>query len=83
LLSLEEVAGHAFLVLIGGIDTTTALLSNTFIHLQQHPEERARLLADPQLLDTAFHRTAASPAIAVTLKNTLSCLPDFTFEVQG
>ena len=54
LLSLEEVAGHAFLVLIGGIDTTTALLSNTFIHLQQHPEERARLLADPKLLDTAF-----------------------------
>jgi cytochrome P450 len=54
LLSLEEIAGHAFLVLIGGIDTTTALLSNTFIHLQQHPEERARLLADPLLLETAF-----------------------------
>jgi hypothetical protein len=33
LLSLEEVAGHAFLVLIGGTATTAALLSNTFIHL--------------------------------------------------
>ena len=54
LLSLDEIAGHAFLVLIGGIDTTTALLSNTFIHLQQHPEERGRLLSSPQLLETAF-----------------------------
>jgi cytochrome P450 len=55
LLSLEEIAGHAFLVLIGGIDTTTALLSNTFIHLQRHPEERARLLADTQYFDSAFN----------------------------
>jgi DNA-binding GntR family transcriptional regulator len=30
-----------------------------------------------------IHRTAGSPAIAVTLKTTLSYLPDFTFEVPG
>jgi DNA-binding GntR family transcriptional regulator len=30
-----------------------------------------------------IHRAAASPEIAVTLKNTLSYLPDFTFEVPG
>ncbi len=53
-LPLEEIAGHALLVLIGGIDTSTALLSNSFIHLQEHPEDRARLLADPALLDSAF-----------------------------
>jgi cytochrome P450 len=53
-LSLDEIAGHAFLVLIGGIDTSTALLSNTFIHLQQHPGERARLLSEPGRLDLAF-----------------------------
>jgi cytochrome P450 len=53
-LPLDEVAGHALLVLIGGIDTTTALLSNSFIHLQEHPEDRRRLLADPALLDSAF-----------------------------
>lgn len=54
LLSLEEIAGHAFLVLIGGIDTSTALLSNTFIQLQQDPAARAALLACPQRLDAAF-----------------------------
>lgn len=54
LLSLEEIAGHAFLVLIGGIDTSTALLSNTFIHLQQGPAAREQLLARPELLDPAF-----------------------------
>jgi DNA-binding GntR family transcriptional regulator len=30
-----------------------------------------------------LHRAAASPAIALTLKNTLSYLPDFTYEVPG
>jgi DNA-binding GntR family transcriptional regulator len=30
-----------------------------------------------------IHRTAEAPAIAVTLKNTLSYLPDFTYEVPG
>jgi hypothetical protein len=79
---MTQAAGHAFRVLIGGIDTTTALLSNTFITSSNTPRN-ARPLADPQLLDIAFDRTAASPAIAVTLKNTLSYLPDFTFEVQG
>lgn len=54
MLSLEEIAGHAFLVLIGGIDTSTALLSNTFIHLQQDQNAREQLLARPELLDSAF-----------------------------
>jgi cytochrome P450 len=53
-LSLQEIAGHAFLMLIGGIDTSTALLSNTFIHLQQDQAAREQLLARPELLDSAF-----------------------------
>jgi DNA-binding GntR family transcriptional regulator len=32
---------------------------------------------------SSIHRTAASPAIRLTLKNTLSYLPDFTYEVPG
>jgi len=54
LMSLQEVAENAFLVLAGGIDTTTALMSNTLLHLDEHPEIRSRLLSDPQFRSTAF-----------------------------
>jgi cytochrome P450 len=40
-------------ILAGGVDTTTALTSNTLIYLSQHPEDRARLIADPALLPVA------------------------------
>jgi cytochrome P450 len=51
---IEEIAQNTFLVLAGGIDTTTALLSNTFLHLDDKPELRARLLAEPRFMTTAF-----------------------------
>ena len=54
LMSLQEVAENAFLVLAGGIDTTTALMTNTLLHLDEHPEIRPRLLSDPQFRSTAF-----------------------------
>jgi cytochrome P450 len=54
LMSLQEVAENAFLVLAGGIDTTTALMSSTLLHLDEHHEVRAQLLADPRFLATAF-----------------------------
>jgi cytochrome P450 len=34
----------------GGVDTTTAMLANAFVHLDERPEERARLRDDPDLL---------------------------------
>ena len=40
-------------ILAGGVDTTTALTSNTLIYLSQNPEDRARLIADPSLLPIA------------------------------
>jgi cytochrome P450 len=54
LMSLQEVAENAFLVLAGGIDTTTALMSNTLLHLNEHPGIRPRLLADSAFLSSAF-----------------------------
>lgn len=54
LLTLPQISGHAFLVLIGGIDTTAGLLSNSLLHLQEHPEARAALIADPVLMEAAF-----------------------------
>ena len=53
-LSLEEVTENAFLVLAGGIDTTTALTTNTLLYLDQHPEVRTRLLEDEAFRNSAF-----------------------------
>lgn len=41
------------LLLLGGLDTTTSAIAMAMAHLADHPEDRARLLADPDLLDTA------------------------------
>jgi cytochrome P450 len=42
-----------FLVLVGGVDTTTSVMANALRWLSQHPEERDRLRQDPTLLQTA------------------------------
>jgi cytochrome P450 len=55
LLSLEDISGHGFLVLIGGTDTSAALLTNTLIHVSEHPGTRESLLGHPGRLATAFH----------------------------
>ncbi len=36
-------------VLGGGIDTTTSLLANVFIYLSEYPEERRRLIDEPEI----------------------------------
>jgi cytochrome P450 len=41
------------LVVAGGVDTTTALLANTFVWLSEHPDVRQRLLDEPALMPVA------------------------------
>jgi cytochrome P450 len=53
LLPVDEVCGNAFLMLAGGVDTTTALLAHTFVHLQQDLAAREFLLADFRRLPAA------------------------------
>ena len=44
----EDVARSiAFLTVTGGIDTTTSFTGAALLHLVQHPDDRARLLGDP------------------------------------
>ena len=52
-LPLERVVGAAFLILAGGVDTTTALTADALHWLAAHPDERARLVADPELIKPA------------------------------
>ncbi|MGC4892250.1 cytochrome P450 family protein [Micromonospora sp. DT31] len=52
-LSMEELIGVIFHLLIAGHETTVALLSTSALLLMCHPEQRAQLDADPTLWPTA------------------------------
>jgi len=49
----EIVTEMVFMLLNGGIDTSTALIASMFGHLGAHPARRAELAADPTLVPTA------------------------------
>jgi cytochrome P450 len=49
----DSLVDLCFQILAGGVDTTTGLLGSTFVYLDQHPEERTRLVGDPTLLRIA------------------------------
>lgn len=53
LLPMEEVVGNTFLLMSGGISTTTALLSNVFTYFDEHPETRAWIKEDYSRLKNA------------------------------
>jgi hypothetical protein len=48
-----HVLGTAFLILVAGIDTTWSSIGSAIWHLAQHPEDRARLIAEPELMPNA------------------------------
>jgi cytochrome P450 len=52
-LSFDEVVNQVFMLLNGGLDTSTALIASMFLHLGQHPDQRAALAADPSLIPNA------------------------------
>lgn len=49
----QELEEMMFTLFAGGIDTTTALMSNAFAYLAEHPDERAKLREHPELLEAA------------------------------
>ncbi|WP_236595376.1 cytochrome P450, partial [Mycobacterium intracellulare] len=50
----ETVTEMVFMLLNGGVDTSTALIASMFLYLDEHPDERARLQADPGLIPAAI-----------------------------
>jgi cytochrome P450 len=52
-LSEDELVGMVFLLLVAGYETTVHLITNAVAALLQHPEQLARLRAEPGLLDAA------------------------------
>ena len=50
----DIVLGMAALVMIAGIDTTWSAIGSSLWHLATHPEDAARLVAEPELMDSAI-----------------------------
>jgi cytochrome P450 len=66
-LSRDEQLGIATLLLIAGIDTTANTLGAAVAHLAAHPDDQARLRAEPELFPSAVEellRAFASVSIA-------------------
>jgi cytochrome P450 len=53
-LAMEHVFGSMVLLIVAGIDTTWSALGSSIWHLAQHPEDVARLVAEPKLLPVAI-----------------------------
>ncbi|MGB2695334.1 MAG: cytochrome P450 [Dehalococcoidia bacterium] len=49
-----HILGTCFLLLVAGIDTTWSSIGSAIWHLAQHPEDRARLIAEPDLMPVAI-----------------------------
>jgi cytochrome P450 len=67
----DELSSVIFLVILGGVDTTTSLTAQTLVYLDAHPDARARLAGDERLVAWAteeFLRVfAPSQAMARTV----------------
>ena len=66
-LAPENVIGSLRLLLIAGIDTTWSGIGSCIWHLATHPEDRRRLVSEPQLMPTAieeFLRVFAPVSVA-------------------
>ncbi len=48
------VLGMAALVLIAGVDTTWSAIGSSLWHLATHPDDRKRLVSEPELMPTAI-----------------------------
>ncbi|MDB5576293.1 MAG: cytochrome [Bradyrhizobium sp.] len=52
-IGMELIKNMALNILLGGVDTTTALTSNTLLYLARHPAQRQRLIDEPELMPRA------------------------------
>jgi cytochrome P450 len=53
-LSADHVRGSIILLLIAGIDTTWSAIGSSLWHLAQHPDDRRRLVEDPDVMTFAL-----------------------------
>jgi hypothetical protein len=52
-----EILGFCFLLISGGNETTEKLIANTIHQLARHPDQRARVVADPSLIPSTIEES--------------------------
>jgi cytochrome P450 len=67
----HHIIGTCFLLVVAGIDTTWSSIGSALWHLATHPEDRARLVAEPELIPTAVEELlrAYSPVTMARVAN--------------
>ncbi len=76
-LAVEHIRGTMILVLIAGIDTTWSAIGASLWHLASHPDDLARLVAEPELMGVAveeFLRFYAPVTMARLVKDDVEFL---------
>jgi len=66
-----HILGTCGLLLVAGIDTTWSSIGSAMWHLAQHPQDRKRLVAEPELIPTAIEELlrAYSPVTMARVLN--------------
>jgi cytochrome P450 len=72
LLTEDEILGFCFLLLLAGIETTTAALGNAAALLDRHRDERKRLIEDPSRIPGAVEEVLRFDSPVQGLSRTLS-----------
>ena len=72
-LSDEEAGSHLSLFLIGGAETFPKVFANAIYRLFEHPDQRAALAADPELIPDAFNEVLRYDMPTQFLCRTLVC----------
>jgi cytochrome P450 len=67
-MSDNEVLGFAFNLFIGGLDTVSTNLGLQFWHLATHPEDQAKLRANPELIGDAIEEMLRGYAAVSTFR---------------
>ena len=72
----EMIIGYAFLMLLGGMDTTSGLTGNALIALDEHRDLRAQLIDNPSLMPKATEEFLRhdTPVHALTRLVTQDCV---------
>ncbi|MEP6638089.1 MAG: cytochrome P450 [Chloroflexota bacterium] len=53
-ISADELLGSSMLLFVAGITTTSGLISNSLLHLDRFPDQRAMIRADPSIIPAAI-----------------------------
>jgi len=71
-LTRNQVLSTAILLLIGGVETTTNILGNTFLELHRHPEVYERVQKDLKLIEPLLEEVLRfNPSVHIIFRHTM------------